>query len=82
VENSPVRHRTATVACPVHDFLPNRAQSTVAAPGPLAHRTMSGVHRTVRCPLPTVGAATRRPQISRPAVGAGDRWLTGQSGEL
>jgi hypothetical protein len=37
----------------------------------------------VRCPPPpTVGAATRRPQISRPTVGAGYRWLTGQSGEL
>ena len=31
-------------------------------------------------PLSTVGAATRRPQISRPTVGAGDCWLTGQSG--
>jgi hypothetical protein len=30
--------------------------------------------------LPSVGAATRRPQISRPTVGAGDHWLTGQSG--
>jgi hypothetical protein len=39
-----------------------------------------GAPDTVRCPLPTVGAATRRPQISRPIVGAGDRWLTGQSG--
>jgi hypothetical protein len=76
----PGRHRTATVACPVRDFLPNRAQSIVVAPGPLAHRTLPGAHRTVRCPLPTVGAATRRPQISRPTVGAGDRWLTGQSG--
>jgi hypothetical protein len=78
--DSPVRHRTATIACPVRDFLPNRAQTTVAAPGPLAHRTLSGAHRTVRCPPPTVGATTRRPQISRPTVGAGDRWLTGQSG--
>jgi hypothetical protein len=68
-----VAHRTTTVACPVHDFFPNRAQTTVAAPGPLAHQT-------VRCPPPTVGAATRRPQIMRPTVGAGDRWLTGQSG--
>jgi hypothetical protein len=59
--DSPVRHRTATVACLVRDFLPNRAQLTVAAPGPLAHRTLSGAHRTVRCPLPTVGATTRRP---------------------
>jgi hypothetical protein len=39
-----------------------------------------GAPDTVRCPLPSVGAATRRPQISWPAVGAGDRWLTGQSG--
>jgi hypothetical protein len=75
-----VAHRTATVACPVRDFLPNRAQLTVAAPGPLAHRTLSGAHRTVWCPLPTVGAATRRPQISRPTIGASDRWLTEQSG--
>jgi hypothetical protein len=47
---------------------------------PLVHRTLSGAHRTVRCLLPTVGAATCRPQISRPTIGAGDRWLTGQSG--
>jgi hypothetical protein len=38
------------------DLLPNLAQSTVATPGWLAHRTLSGAHRTVRCPLPTVGA--------------------------
>jgi hypothetical protein len=78
--DSPVRHRTATVACPVRDFLPNRAQTTVAAPGPLAHRTLSGAHRIVRCPPSTVGASTRRPQISRPTIGTGDRWLTGQYG--
>jgi hypothetical protein len=62
------------------DCLPNWAQTTVAAPGPLAHRTQSGAHQTVRCPLPTVGAAMHRPRIARPTVGAGDRWLTGQSG--
>jgi hypothetical protein len=62
------------------DCLPNWAQTTVAAPGPLAHRTLSGAHRTVRCPPPTVGAATRHPRIARPTVGAGDRWLTRQSG--
>jgi hypothetical protein len=78
--DSPVRHRTTIVVCPVRDFLPNRAQSTVAAPGPWAHRTLSDAHRTVRCPPPTIGAATRRSQISWPTVGAGDRWLTGQSG--
>jgi hypothetical protein len=35
---------------------------------------------SVRCTLPTVGAATHRPHISRPTVGAGDRWFTGQFG--
>jgi hypothetical protein len=45
-----------------------------------------GTPDTVRCtpdsplPLPIIGAATRHTQISRPTVGAGDRWLTGQSG--
>jgi hypothetical protein len=67
-------------SCPVHDFFPYGEQSTVAASGLLAHRTLSGAHRTVRCPLPTIGAATRRTKIARPTVGAGDRWLTGQSG--
>jgi hypothetical protein len=78
--DSPVCHRTTTVVCPVRDFLPKWAQSTVAALDSLAHQTLFGAHRTVRCLLPTIGAATRRPQISRPTVGAGDRWLTGQSG--
>jgi hypothetical protein len=78
--DSPVRHRTTTVACLVLDFLPNRAQSTVAASGPLAHRTLSGAHRTVRCPLPTVGATTCRAKIAWSTVGAGDRWLTRQTG--
>jgi hypothetical protein len=36
------------------DLLPNKAQSTVAASGPMAHRT-------VRCPLPTVGAGHASP---------------------
>jgi hypothetical protein len=39
-----------------------------------------GAHRTVRCPLPTVGATTCRAKIAQPTVGAGDRGLTGQSG--
>jgi hypothetical protein len=52
------------------DPLPFLAQMTVAAPGQLAHRT-------VRCPMPTVGAGH-----ASPADCAGDRWLTGQSGEL
>jgi hypothetical protein len=36
----------------------------------------------VGTPDSLVPPATRRPQILRPTVGAGDRWLTGQSGEL
>jgi hypothetical protein len=67
-------------SCSVHDFFPYGEQSTVVASGPLAHRTLSGAHRTVRCPPPTIGAAMRRAKIVRPTVGASDRWLTGQSG--
>jgi hypothetical protein len=55
------------------DLLPFLARTTVAAPGQLAHQTLSGAHRTVRCPLPTVGAATRCPRIAWPTVGADDR---------
>jgi hypothetical protein len=33
---------------------------------------MSGAHRTVRCPLPTVGSATCLTQIARPTVGSPD----------
>jgi hypothetical protein len=39
-----------------------------------------GAPDTVRCPLQTVGPATRHEQIARPTVGLADRWLTGQSG--
>jgi hypothetical protein len=62
------------------DLLPFLAQTIVAPPGQLAHRTLSSAHRTVRCPPPTVGAATCHAKIARPTVGADDRWLTGQSG--
>jgi hypothetical protein len=46
--------------------------------------------RTGHCPMHTGQSgvpnrpllrATRRPRIAQPTVGAGDRWLTGQSGE-
>jgi hypothetical protein len=60
---------------PVRDSLPNKAQSTVAASGTTAHWTLSSAHRTVRCPLSTIGAG----HVS-PADCAADRWLTGQSG--
>jgi hypothetical protein len=39
-----------------------------------------GAPNTVRCPLLTVGSATRRARITRPTVGPTDSWLTGQSG--
>jgi hypothetical protein len=80
---SQVAHRTVrctTGHCPVPDFLPKMAQSTVAVLEPLAHRTLSGAHRTVRCPHLTVGSATRHARIARPIVAPADRWLTGQSG--
>jgi hypothetical protein len=44
------------------------------------HTGQSDAHRTVRCPLLTVGLATRHAQIVQPTVGPADRWLTGQSG--
>jgi hypothetical protein len=62
------------------DCLPKLAQPTVEDLEPLAHRTLSGAHRTVRCPHQTVGSATRHTWSARPTVGAADRWLTGESG--
>jgi hypothetical protein len=66
--------------CPVRDCLPNKAQSTVAASGPMAHRTLSGAHQTVRCPLPTVGAGHASPADCAADRRSRDLWLTGQSG--
>jgi hypothetical protein len=57
------------------DLLPFLAQTTVAALGQLAQRTLSGAHRIVRFPLSTVNAGH-----ASPADCAADRWLTGQSG--
>jgi hypothetical protein len=91
VESIPGRQILPSVAwrtrhCPVHyrtlsgaDFFPSLAKPTVADSEPLAHRTLSGAHRTVRCPLLAVGSATCPAQIVRPTVGPVDRWLTGQS---
>jgi hypothetical protein len=77
-----VAHRTVRChcSCLVRDLLPNLVQPTVAASGPLAHRTLSGAHRTVRCPLPTVGAGHASPADLMANRCAGGRWLTGQSG--
>jgi hypothetical protein len=81
-----VAHRTVrctpdTVRCPIcfhkqciRPLLSDADLRTVGAPD------MSGAHRTVRCPFPTVGSATCRAPIARPTVGPADRWLTGQSG--
>jgi hypothetical protein len=44
--DSPVHHRTQSGA----DLLPYLAKPTVGALEPLAHQTLSGAHRTVRCP--------------------------------
>jgi hypothetical protein len=62
------------------DFFPILAQPIVDDLEPLAHRTLSGAHRTIRCPHQTVGPATRHARIVRRTVGLTDRWLTGQSG--
>jgi hypothetical protein len=68
--------------CPVLDLLRFLVKPTFGSLVPLAHRTLSGAHRTVRCDHPTVGSATCRPLIAQMTVGRGRRWLTGQSGEF
>ena len=60
-------------SCLMHDFLPILAQTTVADLRQLAHRT-------VRCPLPTVGMGHTSPVVCAVDRCAGNRWLTGQSG--
>jgi hypothetical protein len=62
------------------DLLPFLAHTIVAAPWQLAHRTLSDAHRTVRCPLLTVGAGYASPADYAADRCAGDRWLTRQSG--
>jgi hypothetical protein len=62
------------------DFFPSLAKPTVGPLEPLAHRTLSSAHRTVRCPIWPLALATRRARIPRPTVGPTDCWLTGQSG--
>jgi hypothetical protein len=84
VESIPGRQFLASVAWRTGqsgaDFFPVLAQLTVEDLEPLAHQTLSGAHRTVWCPLLTVGSATRRARITRLTVGPADCWLTGQSG--
>jgi hypothetical protein len=62
------------------DLLPILAQTTVADSWQLAHRTQSGAHRTVRCPMPTIGVGHASLVDCAADRCAGDRWLTGQSG--
>jgi hypothetical protein len=62
------------------DLLPFLAQTSIAPSGQLAHRTLSGAHQIVRCPLPTVGAGHVSPADCVTDRCTGDRWLTGQSG--
>jgi hypothetical protein len=69
-------------SCPVRDLLPFLAHSTVGPQGQLAHRTPFGAHRTVRCAQPTVAVGHASPVDYAADRCAGDRWLTGQSGEF
>ena len=62
------------------DLLPFLAQPTVGSLGWLAHRTLSGAHRTVRCPQPIVGVGHASCVDCATDRCAGGRWLTGQSG--
>jgi hypothetical protein len=83
VESIPGRQFLPSVAWRTGvNFFPSLAKPTVGDSEPLAHRTLSGAHRTVRCPLLTVGSAMRRARITRPTVGPADCWLTGQSDAL
>jgi hypothetical protein len=56
-------------SCPMPDLFPYRAQLTVGPSVPLAHQTLSGAHRTVRCDQPTVELG----HVS-PADCAADSW--------
>jgi hypothetical protein len=67
--------------CPVRDPFPFLAKPTVGSLDPLAHRTLSGAHRTVCFDYPTVGSATCRPLIAQTTVGHERLWFTRQSGE-
>jgi hypothetical protein len=53
------------------DLFPFLAQMTVAAPSQLAHRTLSGAHRTVRCPP---ADRWRGPRVARGLRGRPLRW--------
>jgi hypothetical protein len=48
-------------SCPVRDLLPFLVHPIIGPWGQLAHRTLSGAHRTVRCAQPTVAAGHASP---------------------
>jgi hypothetical protein len=59
------------------DCFPKLVQPTVEDLEPLAHRTLSGAHRTVRCPIrplaqPRVTRGLRGRPLARPTVGSPD----------
>jgi hypothetical protein len=64
-------------SCPVHDLLPNQVHPTVAPPGPLAHRTLSGAPAD-HWSSPRVARRLR----GRPLAHWTVRCTTRQSGEL
>jgi hypothetical protein len=67
-------------SCPVRDRLPFLAHPTVGPRHRLAHRILSGAHRTIWCAQSTVAASHASPADCAAGRCAGDRWLTGQSG--
>jgi hypothetical protein len=64
-------------SCPVRDLLPFLEHPTVADSWQLAHRTLSGAHRTVRCPCrplarPRVTRGLRGRPLAQSTVGSTD----------
>jgi hypothetical protein len=69
-------------SCPVPHLLPYQARPTVEPAVPLAHRTLSGAHRTVRCDHLIIGAGHMSPAYFAADCWRGCLCLTGQSGEF
>jgi hypothetical protein len=67
-------------SCPVPDLPPYQAHPTIRPSVLLAHRTMSGAYRTVRCDQPIVGTGHALPADCAANRWRGRLWLTGQSG--
>jgi hypothetical protein len=67
-------------SCLVLDLLSYQAHLTVGPSVPLAHWTLSGAHRTVRCDQLNVGAGHASLVDFAANHWRGRLWLTGQSG--